>query len=143
MIIGIDPGSFGAVAFIQGSAAICEDCPDNPSGMAALLRSRRDDISHVYIERVHAMPKNGVSGMFKFGQNFGTWIGIIASLELPYTFVEPSSWKKHFKLTGKDKDAARMLAIQLYPLASGQLQRKKDCGRADAILIAMYGKAQP
>jgi hypothetical protein len=102
-----------------------------------------------FLERVNAMPPRGKDGktraaggtsMFGFGRSVGVVEMLFAARGIPYRFVTPIAWKKHFGLTGKDKDAARALALELFPAASGLLQRKKDVGRADALLIAEYGR---
>jgi crossover junction endodeoxyribonuclease RuvC len=92
----------------------------------------------VVVEHVNAMPGQGVTSMFNFGQSFGVIKGICAALSLPIYFVRPSKWKKHFNLINTNKDASRTKAIELYPKNSGELSRKKDSNRADAILIARY-----
>ena len=83
------------------------------------------------------MPGQGVSSMFGFGVSYGILQGVIASLGIPSVLVTPQRWKKAAGLMGKPKDYARTLAQRLYPAA--ELSRKKDIGRADAILIARYG----
>jgi len=152
MIVGIDPGQTGAVAFIYPSGMVeMFDTPVEsikkgkgskteymPPNMADLLRAMA--IRHVFIEQVHSMPGQGVASSFGFGKGFGIWIGILAALQIPYTFVTPQAWKKQLMLGNADKDAARGRAMQLYPVVSKELSRKKDIGRADALLIAEYGR---
>lgn len=158
-IIGIDPGTTGAVAIIDATGGIPEliDTPTAevvrnkkkkndymPSEMARILMPYSTDSAessaHVYIEQVSAMPGNGATSMFGFGKGFGIWLGILAAYAIPYTLVTPQAWKK-IMMAGmsSEKDAARVRAIQLYPELSDQLRRKKDIGRADALLIAAYG----
>jgi crossover junction endodeoxyribonuclease RuvC len=84
------------------------------------------------------MPGQGVTSMFNFGQTFGAIKGICAALELPIFFVRPSKWKKHFELINSSKDASRTKAIEMYPKLSGQLSKKKDVNKSDAILIARF-----
>ena len=154
IIIGIDPGLTGAVAVIFSSTNVAFfDAPTQkvkvgkseksellPAEMAAYLRQvQRQGLCHCFIESVHAMKDQGVTGMFNFGKGFGIWIGILAGLEIPHTFVTPQAWKKALMQGVKDKDAARGRAQQLFPAATSQLSRKKDGGRADALLIAKYG----
>jgi len=91
----------------------------------------------VVVERVHSMPKQGVASTFKFGMAVGIIHGVILANEVPLHLVTPGTWKRHFRLTGTDKDAARALAIRLYPKLGG-LSRKKDQGRADALLMGLY-----
>lgn len=152
MIIGIDPGLSGAVAIIHddGKVAIV-DTPTTlikkgkkskhdylPVQMADILGSR--EVCHVFIESVHAMPGQGSVSMFRFGEGYGLWIGIIAALGLPHTKVTPQAWKKALMAGIKDKDASRQRAQELFPQCVAELSRKKDIGRADALLIAEYGR---
>ena len=92
----------------------------------------------VVVEHVNAMPGQGVTSMFNFGQSFGVIKGICAALGLPIHFVRPTKWKKHFNLIKTNKDASRTKVIEIYPEISSKLHRKKDSNRADAILIALY-----
>ena len=92
----------------------------------------------VVVEQVNAMPGQGVTSMFNFGQTFGSIKGICAALGLPIFFVRPTKWKKHFELINSSKDASRTKAIEMYPSLSDQLSRKKDVNKSDAILIARY-----
>ena len=92
----------------------------------------------VVVEQVNAMPGQGVTSMFNFGQSFGVIKGICSALRLPIYFVRPTKWKKHFNLIKTNKDASRTKVIEVYPDISSKLSRKKDSNRADAILIARY-----
>ena len=92
----------------------------------------------VVVEQVNAMPGQGVTSMFNFGQTFGAIKGVCAALELPIFFVIPSKWKKHFELINSSKDSSRTKAIEMYPALSNQLAKKKDVNKSDAILIARY-----
>lgn len=103
-----------------------------------------------FLEKVNSAPiqarKNGDSerrqgskSMFNFGRNYGKIQGVLECLLVPYLDVSPNAWKKRAGLTGKDKEASRALAIKLYPSFAQDLARKKDCDRAEAILIARYG----
>jgi len=83
------------------------------------------------------MPGQGVRSMFVCGLGMGVWLGILAALALPHTRVRPQVWKKAFSL-GKDKEAARLRAMQLFPTAA--LRRKRDHGKAEALLLALYGQ---
>lgn len=159
--IGIDPGLSGAVARVtdDGQADVF-DVPTlsvkasggkmktilNEAAMVHLLRLF-DGKFHATIENVHAMPGNGIrkpspSSMFSFGQGFGTWLGILAALEVPYTRVEPKRWKALMLdgLNKGDKDSSRQRALQLFPQLAGELKFKKDADRAEALLIAEYGR---
>ena len=155
MIIGIDPGITGAIYFNTVEGKIVVDMPImaktsgkgnqiNPYELTSLLIQppidRLTGIEAAYLESVHAMPGQGVSSVFSFGKSVGIIEGVLAALNIPLVMVTPQRWKKNAKLIGKDKDAARTLAIQLYPELSDRLSRKKDIGRADAILIAEFGK---
>jgi len=90
------------------------------------------------VEQVNAMPGQGVTSMFNFGQTFGAIKGICAALGLPIFFVRPAKWKKHFELINSSKDSSRTKAIEMYPSISEQLSKKKDVNKSDAILIARY-----
>jgi crossover junction endodeoxyribonuclease RuvC len=94
------------------------------------------NIKAIVLEKVHSMPAQGVTSSFNFGINFGILKGAIGSLNIKPTLVTPQAWKKHFKLIGKPKDDSRLLAQKLFP--SSSLSRKKDCDRADALLLGLY-----
>lgn len=150
-IIGIDPGLAGALAILDanGTLRALADTPtltlkvqrgtkqvyDVP-GLVELLRPYSGLHAHVYIEESQAMPQQGSRSMFTVGLGYGLWMGILASLGLPYTSVRPSVWKRSMTL-GQDKEASRLRAQQLYPGAD--LRRKRDHGRAEALLLASYG----
>lgn len=149
MIIGIDPGNTGALALIDDDGFVdVVDMPlvangkkqqVNPSELAKVVQSMMAlGAKKAILEKVGAMPGQGVTSMFNFGMGFGVIQGVLSAVELPYTLVTPQRWKKAASLIGKEKDNARTLAQQLYP--SAPLGRKKDIGRADAILIARYGQ---
>jgi len=154
MIIGIDPGQTGAVAVILGNGAVhLHDTPTEsvkkgkgnkteylPSAMADIIADYEKHDIHVFLESVHSMPGQGVSSTFNFGKGYGIWIGILAALNIPYTLVTPQAWKKVMMLGNSDKDAARGRAQQLFPESSKELSLKKHIGRADALLIAEYGR---
>ena len=92
----------------------------------------------VVIEQVSAMPGQGVTSMFNFGQSFGILKGICSAMQLPMYFVRPAKWKKYFNLINSEKDASRTKAIEIFPYFSLNLSRKKDNNKADAILIASF-----
>ena len=101
------------------------------------------DITHVFLEKVSAMPGQGVTGMFRFGQNLGQWQGLLSGLQLPYTMVTPQAWKKQAGLIKSPKGASIILARQLWPENSEDFKYKTaDEGRAEAALIARYGWMQ-
>lgn len=149
-IAGIDPGISGAIAFITDSGKTVVDMPVmstsnskkqiNAYDLARILSEEKPNI--VVIEKVGAMPGQGVTSMFNFGKSVGIVEGVCAALRLPVEFVTPQSWKKKAGLIGKDKDFSRTLAIQKNPDIVDRLSRKKDIGRADAINIAMHYCAQ-
>ena len=142
-VMGIDPGVNGAYAVLlpNGDFWSCDELPRfekmvNATGFSDVLNSLRP--AQVAIERVSAMPKQGVSSTFTFGAAYGVCIGCVAGYGAPVSLVTPAKWKAHFRLVGKPKDAARELAIRLYPVAAPLLKLKKHHGRADALLLARY-----
>ena len=151
-IIGIDPGLSGAIAVMHDKKVInMYDMPVmaegkknkrqlNSSQLVNIIKENihEDEETIVVVEQVNAMPGQGVTSMFNFGQTFGALKGICAALELPIFFVRPSKWKKHFELINSSKDASRTKAIQIYPNLSNQLSKKKDVNKSDAILIARF-----
>ena len=151
MIIGIDPGQTGGIAAIDnGRVMALQDMPTSPrlhgKGQqvdayqlsSMLLHIAQGGYATVHLEAVNAMPKQGISSTFRFGEAVGVVLGVCGALQLPVKWVTPQRWKKQLGLTGKDKDAARTYAIQHHPEVSDMLTRKKDIGRADAICIASY-----
>ena len=112
----------------------------NSAQLVSLIRENinsNEDIT-VVVEQVNAMPGQGVTSMFNFGQTFGAIKGVCAALELPVFFVRPSKWTKHFELINSSKDSSRTKAIEMYPALSNQLAKKKDVNKSDAILIARF-----
>ena len=112
----------------------------NSAQLVKLLKDNFQDETDtvVIVEQVNAMPGQGVTSMFNFGQTFGAIKGICAALNLPIFFVRPAKWKKHFDLINSSKDASRTKAIEMYPSISDQLSKKKDVNKSDAILIARF-----
>ena len=112
----------------------------NSAQLVHILKNNIKNLENsvVVVEQVNAMPGQGVTSMFNFGQTFGAIKGVCAALGLPIYFVRPSKWKKHFELINSSKDASRTKAIQIYPGLSNQLSKKKDVNKSDAILIALY-----
>ena len=100
--------------------------------------NNKDDDLRVVIEQVSAMPGQGVTSMFNFGQSYGILKGICSAMQLPMFFVRPAKWKKYFNLINSQKDASRTRAIEIFPYFSTQLSKKKDSNKADAILIASF-----
>ena len=151
-IFGIDPGLSGAIAVLENDAVL--DIIDLPvmsegkknkrqlnSAQLSQYMSKNVENIHktsVVVEQVNAMPGQGVTSMFNFGQTFGAIKGISATLKLPIYFVRPSKWKKHFELINSSKDSSRTKAIEMYPKLSNQLAKKKDVNKSDAILIARF-----
>jgi|TARA_Y100000817_G_scaffold305319_1_gene289278 crossover junction endodeoxyribonuclease RuvC len=152
-IIGIDPGLSGAIAVLDDLKIFdLFDMPIMPEGkknknqlnsaqlVNIIKRHIHTNSTFVIVEQVSAMPGQGVTSMFNFGQTFGAIKGICASLNLPIFYVRPAKWKKHFDLINASKDASRTKAIEMYPSISDRLRKKKDVNKADAILIARYFK---
>ena len=153
-IIGIDPGLSGAIAILDDIKIFdMFDMPimsegkknKNQLNSAQLGNIIKRHIpenreAYVIVEQVGAMPGQGVTSMFNFGQTFGAIKGICASLNLPIFYVRPAKWKKHFELINASKDASRTKVIEMYPSISERLRKKKDVNKADAILIARYFK---
>jgi crossover junction endodeoxyribonuclease RuvC len=150
-IIGIDPGLSGAIAVLDNSKIeeifnmpVMADGKKNKrqlnsAQLVVLLKENiNDDETVVVVEQVNAMPGQGVTSMFNFGQTFGAIKGVCAALTLPIFFVRPAKWKKHFELINSSKDASRTKAIEMYPNLSEQLSKKKDVNKSDAILIARF-----
>jgi crossover junction endodeoxyribonuclease RuvC len=152
IIIGIDPGISGAISVVENKKILeVYDTPTmidgkknkrqiNSAQVTNIIKERQKNNSEVIVvvEQVNAMPGQGVTSMFNFGQSFGVIKGICAALSLPIYFVRPTKWKKHFNLLKTSKDASRTKVIEVYPELSSKLHRKKDSNRADAILIALY-----
>ncbi len=151
-IIGIDPGLSGAIAVLENNKVLnIFDMPVMSEGKqnkrqlnsALLVNFLKESIKDneevaIVVEQVNAMPGQGVTSMFNFGQTFGAIKGICAALEFPIFFVRPSKWKKHFELINSSKDASRTKAIEMYPKLSKELAKKKDVNKSDAILIARF-----
>ena len=150
-IIGIDPGLSGGIAILDDLKIFdMFDMPimsegkknKNQLNSSQLVNIIKKHIvlgkTFVIVEQVSAMPGQGVTSMFNFGQTFGSIKGICAALNLPIFYVRPSKWKKHFELINSSKDASRTKVIEMYPSISSRLSKKKDVNKADAILIARY-----
>jgi len=150
--LGIDPGQTGAIAAFDGTRIVgLIDMPTmarlHGSGSQVDPYTLATEIldlcggrnATAVIEAVSAMPGQGVSSMFRFGESVGVVLGVLGALQMPVRWVTPKRWKKAAGIVGKDKDAARSLAIQLHPEVADMLTRKRDVGRSDAILIARFG----
>ena len=154
LIIGIDPGITGAICFFEDRKII--DLIEMPNMAAGKKNKRQVNGAQVYneiferiknynkkdikvvIEQVSAMPGQGVTSMFNFGQSFGVLKGICSAMQLPMYFVRPAKWKKYYNLINSIKDASRTKVIEIFPYISTQLSKKKDSNKADAILIASF-----
>jgi len=153
-IIGIDPGISGSICFFEdGKILEVIEMPIMTEGkknkkqvngaqiyneFLKRINKKKDDEVRVVIEQVSAMPGQGVTSMFNFGQSFGILKGICSAMQLPMFFVRPAKWKKYFNLINSQKDASRTRAIEIFPYFSTQLSKKKDSNKADAILIASF-----
>jgi len=154
LIIGIDPGISGSICFFQDGKIV--DVVEMPTMIEGKKNKKQVNGSQIFneisekikkldkkeikvvIEQVSAMPGQGVTSMFNFGQSFGILKGVCSAMQLPMYFVRPAKWKKYFNLINSEKDASRTRAIEVFPYFSGQLSRKKDSNKADAILIASF-----
>ena len=154
LIIAIDPGISGSICFLEDG--IIKDLLQMPTMTEGKKNKKQVNGSQIYneisfriktyekknikvvIEQVSAMPGQGVTSMFNFGQSFGILKGICSAMQLPIYFVRPAKWKKYFNLINSEKDASRTRAIEIFPYFSSNLSKKKDSNKADAILIASY-----
>ena len=154
LIIGIDPGISGSICFLEDG--IIKDVLEMPTMIEGKKNKKQVNGSQIYneiscriktyekknikvvIEQVSAMPGQGVTSMFNFGQSFGILKGICSAMQLPIYFVRPAKWKKYFNLINSEKDASRTRAIEIFPYFSSNLSKKKDSNKADAILLASY-----
>ena len=154
LIIGIDPGISGSICFFKDGIIL--DVIEMPTMTEGKKNKRQVNGSQIYneiskrldkmenhqikviIEQVSAMPGQGVTSMFNFGQSFGILKGICSAMQLPMYFVRPAKWKKYYNLINSQKDASRTRAIEIFPNFSSQLSKKKDSNKADAILIASF-----
>jgi len=149
IIIGIDPGASGAIVMLEnGNPIEWMHMPTyktgsitrvNGSEIANFFSDKNDDISHVFIEQVWAMPGQGVSSMFNFGHSCGTVMGVISALNYPHTLISPVFWKNKIGIIGKGKDGSRARAIQLWPEWRDLDKKSKGQALADAALIALVG----
>ena len=154
LIIGIDPGISGSICFFEDGKIIeVIEMPTMTDGkknkkqvngsqiyneFSKRINKNQNQSIRVIVEQVSAMPGQGVTSMFNFGQSFGILKGICSAMQLPMYFVRPAKWKKYFNLINSEKDASRTRAIEIFPYFSSQLSKKKDSNKADAILIASF-----
>ena len=154
LIIGIDPGISGSICFFKDG--VIKDVVEMPTMIEGKKNKKQVNGSQIFneisekiknidkrnikvvIEHVTAMPGQGVTSMFNFGQSFGILKGICSAMQLPVYFVRPAKWKKYFNLINSEKDASRTRAIEIFPYYSSHLSKKKDSNKADAILIASF-----
>ena len=154
LIIGIDPGISGSICFFKDGKIL--DVIEMPTMTEGKKNKKQVNGSQIYneilkkvnkleindirviVEQVSAMPGQGVTSMFNFGQSFGILKGICSAMQLPIYFVRPAKWKKYYNLINSEKDASRTRAIEIFPYFSSQLSKKKDANKADAILIASF-----
>ena len=152
IIIGMDPGISGAICILtDGKITEIYEMPTMIDGKKNKKQVNGAEITNiinkelvnekdinVVIEHVSAMPGQGVTSMFNFGQSFGVLKGICAALKLPVHFIRPVKWKKYFNLINTEKDASRTKVIEVFPYISSKISKKKDGNKADAILIARF-----
>ena len=154
LIIGIDPGISGSICFFKDG--VIKDVVEMPTMIEGKKNKKQVNGSQIFneisekiknidkrnikvvIEHVTAMPGQGVTSMFNFGQSFGILKGICSAMQLSVYFVRPAKWKKYFNLINSEKDASRTRVIEIFPYYSSHLSRKKDSHKADAILIASF-----
>lgn len=144
-VLGVDPGMTGAMALWNGEQLSVYDMPVadkslNMVGLCDLFDIALHTANHCYLEQVSAMPKQGVSSTFKFGTVYGAAKMAILAFRIPLTEVRPAKWKLDMGLTS-DKERSRAKALELFPSYSHYFARKKDDGRAEAALLAYYGRA--
>jgi hypothetical protein len=142
--LGIDPGKTGAAAIIHAEGHDLTDWTDVSTAAEKLTEWKfQYSIEAAALERVGAMPKQGVTSTFNFGVNFGSWQGLLSALGISYFMPRPQEWKKGLihKGDGQDPKAASLaVARRLFPTAD--LGRKKDHGRAEALLLALWVKGK-
>jgi crossover junction endodeoxyribonuclease RuvC len=154
MILAIDPGAKGALAFFRPEQGTLEliDTPTvevkrgqklkteiSPQMLAAIIRARNPSIA--ILEIVGAMPGQGVSSMFQFGRGVGMLEGILSALDVPVTYISPQGWQKAVNARS-GKDGNRQRAAELFPAYAHMFARKKDDGRADAALMAWWASTR-
>jgi hypothetical protein len=156
LTLGCDPGQTGCVALLaDGEPAGFIDMPTMPRAagghevnaavLAAKIRGALQAHAGAAVlgvcEQVGSMPRQGLASTFRFGQSDGILRGVLGALGIGYITVAPVKWKNYYGLRGQEKDAARSLAIRRFPSVAAELARKKDCGRADALLLALWAEA--
>lgn len=148
LFAGIDPGLSGAVGLVRADGSFA-DVFDMPvlttttgrkqvdfAGLAAILREYQP--AFVLVERVGSRPGEGAASGFSFGMTYGGILSMLATMALPHDVVQPASWKRRAGIPpGADKQASIQTALRLLPTAAAMLSRKKDDGRAEALLLAV------
>ena len=154
LIIGVDPGISGSICFLKDG--VIKDVVEMPTMIEGKKNKKQVNGSQIFneisvriknmdkknvkvvIEHVTAMPGQGVTSMFNFGQSFGILKGVCSAMQLSIYFIRPAKWKKYFNLINSEKDASRTRAIEIFPYYSSHLSKKKDSNKADAILISSF-----
>ena len=154
LIIGIDPGISGSICFFEDGVIL--DVIEMPTMTEGKKNKKQVNGSQIFneisdriklinkkdikviIEQVSAMPGQGVTSMFNFGQSFGILKGLCSAMQLSTYYVRPARWKKYYNLINSEKDASRTRAIEIFPYFSSNLSKKKDANKADAILISSF-----
>jgi len=152
IVAGVDPGINGGLAIViitDGAAPQLVEAIDIPiigtkakervNAIAIRAWISKHGIQHAFIERAQAFPGQGASSSFKYGRAVGAIEAAIALSGIPVTIIEPGAWKKFHQLRGGDKEGGRQRALQLFPAAHALLARKRDHGRGESALIALYG----
>lgn len=149
VIVGIDPGLSGAIAWLSADGHLIEarDLPVAktngrsqlmPAVLAGWLMEMNRRPTHAFLERVATRPGEGAVGAFSFGRGYGQIEGVLAAVGVPVTLVTPQRWKGALGVPA-DKSAARLRASQLWPGLAGTFARVRDDGRAEAALLGHYG----
>ena len=144
--VGIDPGSTGAIAFLGENEEFLAiiDYPGSSSELWMVLQDLKAiQVNLAILEQVHSMPKQGVATTFKFGTNFGIWQMACSAMEWPTELITPQRWRKILDSSvplKPEKEDLRQYALRKWPEASNYLKRKKDHGRAEAMIMSMYAK---
>lgn len=153
-VLGVDPGAHGAFALYDTdlNAVTAADMPTMPVRVGKLVRYQISEAQialiirdwapdNAWMERTHAMPKQGVTSSFSFGLSCGLVRGVLAMAGVPLVLVTPNQWKRYFRL-GSDKNEARLIAARQFPESAAAFSRVKDDGRAEAALLALFGAVQ-
>jgi crossover junction endodeoxyribonuclease RuvC len=152
IVVGIDPGTRGGLVAVRvtddsiGTLLSTIDIPTVGDGArervdVAAVRDWLNTFkpAFVLIERAQAVPRQGASSGFKYGRSVGALEATVVLSTIPLEIVEPTAWKRYWHLPGKDKERARQKALEVFPAAHDMLTRKKDHGKAESALLALYG----